>query len=337
VQIIMEKLLSGIDLSYEEAEEMMEVMMGGSMQPSQVAAFLTAMRIKGEKVHELSACAKVMRKKAKTLTISYPTLDTCGTGGDRSGTFNISTAVGFVCSAAGISVAKHGNRSISSQSGSADVLEALGANIQLEQNKAEELLEKYGFTFLFAPLFHPAMQNVATIRKELGYRTLFNILGPLCNPATVCYQLMGVYDANLAPTFAQILHDLGIQRALIVHGMDGLDEMTITDATYVTELREGIIKSFYVHPLEYGIPIATSAMLKGGDAKHNAKIITHLLQGEKSPCLDIVALNSGAAFYIAGITKSIKEGIHYAYELLYKGIPYKKMQGYITATREVPS
>mgnify|MGYP003761867729 CR=1 FL=1 len=332
---IMGKLLDGSDLSYGEAEEAMERMMEGDIQPTQVAAFLTAMRMKGEKPHELSACAKVMRKKANRINTYVSTLDTCGTGGDNANTINISTGVGFVCAAAGIPVAKHGNRSVSSKSGSADVLEALGAQIGHQQNQAEQLLQDHQFTFLYAPNYHPAMKNVGGVRKELGYRTLLNLLGPLANPAASTYQLLGVYDIRLSDIFAEILKDLGVARALIVHGMDGLDEITTTTATHVTELQEGKIRNYYLHPAEFGIDVTQKYQLQGGEAKENATILRSVFQGEKSPYLDIIALNSGAAFYTYGLVPSIKKGVEEAYQLLYSKEVYKKVEDYIAATQEV--
>ena len=269
-----ENLLEGKHLSEKEMMDAMEFIMDGEASPVLIGSFLTALRMKGETAEEITGGAKVMLKKAERIALeNLYTLDTCGTGGDCSGTFNISTAVAFIAAASGIHVVKHGNRSVSSRSGSADVLEALGVNISLLPKQVEECVKVQNIGFLFAPTFHKAMRHAAGTRKELGFRTIFNILGPLTNPANAKSQVLGVFDEKLTEPLAKVLANLGVEHAMVVHGMDGLDEITITGETKVTEVKNGDINTYYITPEEFGIKRATRNDILGGDAIENAEII----------------------------------------------------------------
>ena len=292
--------------------------------------------MKGETAEEITGGAKVMLKKAERIALeNLYTLDTCGTGGDCSGTFNISTAVAFIAAASGIHVVKHGNRSVSSRSGSADVLEALGVNISLLPKQVEECVKVQNIGFLFAPTFHKAMRHAAGTRKELGFRTIFNILGPLTNPANAKSQVLGVFDEKLTEPLAKVLANLGVEHAMVVHGMDGLDEITITGETKVTEVKNGDINTYYITPEEFGIKRATRNDILGGDAIENAEIIKNILIGEKGPKRDIVLLNSGAALYVGKKAKSLQEGINYARELIDGGYALDKLNNYVEYTRRI--
>ncbi len=310
---VLNKIMGGNDLSGSEAEDVMEAIMNGEASDSQIAAFITALRFKGETIEEITACARVMRKKAVGIKpdIGFY-VDTCGTGGDRANTFNISTAAALVTSAAGVPVAKHGNRSVSSRSGSADVLEALGMNIELTPGQVERCMEDMDFGFMFAPYFHPSMRYAAVPRRELGIRTVFNILGPLTNPADAKGQLLGVYSESLMDTMARVLLNLGVEKAMIVHGKDGLDEITLTGSTVVSEIKGGQVIKYELNPEDYDLMLCNKDSLTGGDKNTNAGIIISILQGEKGVQRDIVALNSGAAIYLGGKAASIEEGIKFA-------------------------
>lgn len=331
-----QNLLEGKHLSEQEMMEAMEFIMDGEASPALIGSFLTALRMKGETPEEITGGAKAMRKKAEKIILeNFYTLDTCGTGGDCSGTFNISTAVAFIAAAAGIHVVKHGNRSVSSKSGSADVLEALGANIALLPKQIEACVKDKNIGFLFAPTFHKAMKHAAGVRKELGFRTIFNILGPLTNPANAKSQVLGVFDEKLTEPLGIVLANLGVEHAMVVHGMDGLDEITVTDKTKVTEVKNGEIHTYYITPEEFGIQRAGKEKILGGDAKENAEIIRNILDGEKGPKRDIVLLNSGAALYVGKKAKSLEEGIHLSRELIDGGYALNKLNDYIEYTRSV--
>lgn len=336
MRTIMKKIINKNDLSEDEMIQVMEELMSGNLSEAIGAAFLTGLKMKGETIHELTGGAKVMRKKAQTVQLgNIYTLDTCGTGGDYTGTFNISTATSFICAAAGIYTAKHGNRSVSSKSGSADVLEALGANIELSPEQVEYCLKKYHIGFFYAPLFHPAMKHAAPIRKALGYPTIFNMLGPLTNPANVSAQIIGVYDIHLAPIFAEVLKNLGTKHALIVHGMDGLDELTTTTTTYVVELKNGEITTYHIDPKQLNLDYSTKDDLLGGGARENAKIIRNIFDGMSGPKRDIVLLNSGAALYLGKKANTIKDGIQLAAKLIDSGRAMEKLDQYIYFTNHV--
>jgi len=324
------KVVTRENLTQVEAEGVMSEIMHGEATPSQISAFITALRMKGETVEEIAGCAKAMRAHSlKVNSQQKRVLDTCGTGGDGTGTFNISTIVAFVVSGAGVAVAKHGNRSVSSRCGSADVLEALGSKIEMTPEQMAQCIDEVGIGFLFAPCLHPAMQYAAIPRREVGIRTIFNVLGPLTNPASASIQLLGVYDAKLADTIALVLNLLGVDRAMVVYGADGLDELSTTGNSRVTRLRDGNIRSFHVDPREVGLPMAKIEELKGGTAEYNAEIMKLVLRGEKGARRDVVLLNAGAALAIAGETTDIKEGIIKAADAIDSGMALRKLEQFI--------
>jgi anthranilate phosphoribosyltransferase len=327
-------VVDGEDLSRSEAEGVMSEIMRGEATPSQISAFITALRVKGETVDEIAGCAKAMRAHArKVVPKQKRMIDTCGTGGDRRGTFNISTITAFVVAGAGVAVAKHGNRSVSSQCGSADVLEALGAKIELTPEQMAQCIDEVGIGFLFAPSVHPAMKHAAGPRREVGIRTIFNILGPLTNPASASVQLLGVYDPKIAETIAQVLGVLGVSRALVVHGAHGLDELSTTGSNRVTRLCEGNIRSFRVNPGDVGFPKARVEQLKGGTAEDHAEIVRNVLQGEEGVRRHVVLLNAGAALAIAGETAQMNEGIAMAAEAIDSGKALQKLEQLIELSR----
>ncbi|MEE8574768.1 MAG: anthranilate phosphoribosyltransferase [Thermodesulfobacteriota bacterium] len=304
------KVVKGFDLTEDEMLNVTAEVMEGEASPAQIAAFLTALRLKGETASEITGAARVMRDKATKIDAgSGIIVDTCGTGGDETGTFNISTTAAFIVAAAGVTVAKHGNRSVSSRSGSADVLAALGVNIEVDQKKVEECIAKIGIGFLFAPLLHGAMKYAAPVRREIGIRTIFNVLGPLTNPAGAKRQLIGVYAPELTDLLAKVLFNLGSEHAFIVRGEDGLDEITLTAETKVSELKDGEIKSYHITPEEFGFERCTPEDLKGGDASENAEILIKILSREKGPKRDIAILNAAAALAASGTVSSIAEGV----------------------------
>lgn len=327
VKTALQKLSMGENLTEREAIEAMNCIMEGNATQSQIGGFLTAMRFKGETVEEIVGFAKAMREKSAKVPHSLPyCIDTCGTGGDGARTFNISTAASFVAAAAGAKIAKHGNRAMSSKSGSADVLEALGVNIGLSPEQAGKCMEEVGIGFMFAQLFHQSMKHAAGARKELGIRTVFNILGPLTNPASAKGQLLGVFDGNITGTMAEALKLLGTERALVVHGCDGLDEITVTGATKIAELKDGTIKEYYIDTADLGITKAKPAELAGGDASYNAGIIRSVLAGEKGPHRDITVINAAAAIYVAKLADDIKEGMTIAEEMIDSGLAAAKLE-----------
>jgi anthranilate phosphoribosyltransferase len=306
------QVADGASLSREQAEEAFEIIMSGDATPSQIGAFLMALRVRGETVDEITGAALVMRAKALSVKAPEGAIDTCGTGGDASGTYNISTGAALVVAGAGVPVAKHGNRALSSLSGSADVLAALGVNIEAEMDLVEEALRDANIGFLMAPRHHSAMRHVGPTRVELGTRTIFNLLGPLSNPAGTKRQLIGVFHRQWTAPMAEVLGQLGTERAWVVHGSDGLDEITTTGATYVSEFKDGAVSSFEVTPEDAGLARADPADLKGGDAKTNARAITEMLEGQSGPYRDIVLLNAGAAMVVAGKAGDLKEGAEHA-------------------------
>jgi anthranilate phosphoribosyltransferase len=293
-------LVQDISLSVREMAECMGEIMEGRATDAQIAAFLTALRIKGETVDEIAGAASVMREKAVRITAPEGVIDTCGTGGDMSNTFNISTTAALVIAAAGAPVAKHGNRSVSSKSGSADVLEALGVKIDLTPDRTERCLTETNFGFLFAPLFHPAMKFAVGPRKEMGIRTIFNILGPLTNPAGAKRQVLGVFSARLTEPLARALGALGAEDCMVVHGEDGLDEITICNGTKVSRFRDGKVDSFFIRPEDFGFSVHDKSFLLGGPKEINAGITLDILRGERSPRRDVTLMNSAAALVVAG-------------------------------------
>lgn len=334
------------DLTASEAESVLEQIMTGQCTDAQIASLLTAMRMKGETVEELTGFARVMRKRASPVrprssvsaaiggTEREALIDTCGTGGDVSGSFNVSTATAFVVAGAGVRVAKHGNRSVSSQCGSADVVEALGIKIEIPPERIARSIDEVGIGFLHAPLLHGAMKYVALARKQMGIRTIFNMLGPLTNPAGANTQVIGVYAARLTELLAEVLGNLGAARALVVHGMDGMDEITITSQTKVTELKDGRRRTYTIQPEDFGLKRATLAEIQGGDARRNAEIIINLLTGEAGPRRDIVLLNAAAAFVASSKAADFAEGIKLAADSIDSGKAMGKLQGLIEFTNQ---
>ena len=307
---LIEKLRRQEDLTTAEAAGAMAAIMRGEAAPAQIAGLLVGLAMKGERPSELVGLAQTMRANAVAVPAQPgPVFDTCGTGGDRSGSFNISTAAAIVMAACGTRVAKHGNRSVSSQCGSADVLEALGVNIQASPDVAARCLTEVGIAFFFAPTFHPAMKHAAQARKDLGVRTAFNLLGPLTNPARPTRQIVGVPRPDLTELIARSLALLGSECAWVVHGADGLDELSTTGYTKVSECRNNAVQTFYVHPADFGLPKATPESLKGGDAKTNAAIVTAVLDGVSGAPRDVVLLNTGAALFIAGQADTVRAGV----------------------------
>jgi anthranilate phosphoribosyltransferase len=307
--------VEGTALSVGLAEGIMDEMMSGKATPSQMASFLTAMRVKGETKDELLGFVKCMRSKAKRVSAPEGAVDLCGTGGDGARTFNISTVASFVVAACGVPVAKHGNRAISSRSGSADVLTALGIPITLAQADVERCVKETGIGFMFAPRFHESMRNVMATRREIGVRTFFNILGPMSNPADVKRQLIGVYDPRVARTIAEVMHDLGSERVMVVHGA-GMDEITNTGPTKVVELRDGDMHEYEITPETFGLDMAVPADLAGGSAQDNARMMLSILRGDVSPRADVVAMNSAAALVVAERASNLEEGFAIATEAM---------------------
>jgi len=310
---LLTKILNREGLAIVEAELVMETIVAGEFTPAQIAALLTALRMKGEAAQEVAGFVQSLRRHALPIpNIPANTFDTCGTGGDGMHTFNISTATALVVAACGVRLAKHGNRSVTSKCGSADVLEALGVNINLTPEQAGHCLNEIGIVFLFAPLYHPAFAKVGPVRKELGVRTIFNFLGPLVNPAFPRRQIIGVSDARMAPVIAEALVLLGTERAMVVRSIDGHDELTATSSSEAYEVNGGSVKHYELDPKQFGFTVATHDGLKGGTVEENAAIIRSVLSGEEGPRLDTVLLNSGAALYTAGEAKDIREGIEMA-------------------------
>jgi anthranilate phosphoribosyltransferase len=307
--------------------------MEGKATSAQIAAFITALRIKGETVAEVTGAARIMRQKAVRIDArSSVIVDTCGTGGDGSNTFNISTTAAFVVAAADLTVAKHGNRAVSSGCGSADVLEALGVNIDAAPEVVEECVQQLGIGFLFAPRLHGAMKYAVGPRREIGIRTIFNMLGPLTNPAGATCQLIGVYDPRLTEMFAGVLKNLGTKRAFVVHGSDGLDEATVTGETRVSELKEGLISTYNINPTDLMDEIYPGETLHGGDASVNARITTGVLTGKNGACRQIVLLNAAFAIVAADKAANLREGIRTAEEAIDSGAAWKKLQALIELT-----
>ena len=326
-------MIYGRDISREMAGIVMQEIIEGKATGAQTGAFLAAMQVKGPSVAEIVAFARVMRAHAVPFCRGQPgaLLDTCGTGGDGKGSFNISPTAAFVAAGAGVPVVKHGNRSVSSRCGSADVLETLGVNLSVSPSRNNEIIRDTGIAFLYAPMYHPAMNCVAASRREIGIRTIFNLLGPLTNPAGADTQLIGVYSPVLTRIFAEVLRDLGTSRAMIVHG-DGLDEITTTGETRVTELSGSRITDRTIHCSDYGFDKVDPVDIAGGDSRENARILIDVLSGEKGPHREIVLLNSGAAIYTAGKAGSIQEGITEAIISIDTGEAMRKLNALVDAT-----
>lgn len=323
-----QKLVDRQDLTADEARSAMQDLMSGQATDAQIAGFLTALRMKGETPGELVAFARVMREKAEPFwdSVAPAVLDTCGTGGDRSGTFNISTATALVAAGAGVHVAKHGNRSATSLCGSADVLEALGIDIQMPTERLRRAVTDVGFGFLFAQRFHTSMKHVMPTRIQLKVRTVFNILGPLANPASPCFQVLGVASPEVMTIVAEALAGLKTNRAFVVHSEDGLDEISISSPTKVIELENGTLRHSTIKPEDFGADSADRTTLKGGDARTNASIIESVLKGERSPRRDVVLINTAAALVVAGAASSLRDGFKAAANSVDSGTALKKMQ-----------
>lgn len=322
------------NLSYEVAKEVMNEIMNGKASEVQKSAYLIALSMKGETIEEITGSAKAMRNHCIKLLHNLQALEIVGTGGDGSNSFNISTTAALVIAAGGIPVAKHGNRAASSSCGSADVLEALGVNIMVSPEKSSKLLEEIGICFLFAQNYHIAMKHVAPVRKELGIRTIFNILGPLANPAGANMEVMGVYQKELLVPLAKVLRNLGVQRALVVYGEDGLDEISLSAPTSVCQVKDGELKEYTICPMDFGFEYCKKEELIGGTKEKNAKITRSILQGEKGTRRNSVLLNAGAALYIGGACGSINEGVIMAGQLIDSGKALKKLEEFIKKSRE---
>jgi anthranilate phosphoribosyltransferase len=325
---LIQKMIERVDLTEQEARGVMDEIMSGQATDAQIAGFLTALRMKGETAPELIGFASIMRERAERLWDGdpLPVLDTAGTGGDRSGTFNISTAAAFVAAGAGVRVAKHGNRSASSRCGSADVMEALGIDIHMPVQRLQTAIKEIGIGFLFAQRFHASMKYVMPARNQLKVRTVFNILGPLANPASACFQVVGVSSLEIMELVGNALQGLGLRHAFVVHGANGMDEVSISSRTYVVELRDGELRQFIMTPEDFGITPAKIETLQGNDATDNAKIIEDIFKGEKGPRRDVVLLNSAPALVAGGAAKTWKDGIRLAAEAIDSGAALKKLE-----------
>ena len=331
---LIEKVVRHEDLTEDEAAMAMHEVMEGRTSPASLSALLAVLAMKGERPAEIVGFARTMRQHAVKLSAPPgPVFDTCGTGGDRSGTFNISSAAAIVVAACGVTVAKHGNRSVSSRCGSADVFERLGVQIDAAPPVIERSLHEAKIAFFFAPTFHPAMRHAAQTRRELGIRSAFNLLGPLTNPAGATRQLVGVPRAELTELLARALLRLGSERAWVVHGADGIDELSTTGYTKVSECRDGAVNTFYLHPSDVGLPKSSPSMLQGGDAAANAAIVERILAGEQGAPRDIVLLNAGAALFVAGRAASVKDGIGQAAQALDRGTARATLEQMIRHSR----
>ncbi|MEY2623486.1 MAG: hypothetical protein RLZZ101_721 [Pseudomonadota bacterium] len=332
-------LIDGKELPEAEMVQIMRAIMGGELPGPMVAALLVALRSKKETPTEIAAAATVMRDFATAVNVKDKThlVDVVGTGGDGAHTFNISTASMFVASAAGAKIAKHGNRSVSSKSGSADVLEALGVKLNLSAAAVSQCIEQLGIGFMFAPNHHPAMKNVVPVRKDLGVRTIFNILGPLTNPAKAPNILMGVFHPELVATQAKVLQLMGAEHALVVHGNDGLDEITLSGSTMVAELRNGQISQYEIKPSDFGIANASMENLKVADAQESKAIILNIMNNQSGPARDVVCLNAGATLYAANVCKSIAEGVQLASSTITSGKAKQKLEAFVALTQSLAS
>ena len=319
-------LVEGRSLTIEQAEGVMKEIMNGEATPAQFGAFVTALRLKGETVDEIVGMVKIMRDKAIHVRVDGPVVDTCGTGGDAAGTFNISTATALVAAGAGLKVAKHGNRAMSSQCGSADVLESLGVKIDLDAEGVGRCIEEVGIGFMFAPLFHPAMKYAAAPRREIGIRTVFNLIGPLTNPAGAKAQVVGVANREMAEKIAMALEGLGCRHALVVHGESGLDEIAINGRTIIYEIKDNEIESYYISPGDFGLPEAGLDSIRGGTAAENATILRSVLSGNRGPQRDVVLINTAAVLLAGDRVENMKQGIEMAEEVIDSGRAMQKLE-----------
>lgn len=328
------QLIDGQHLSFADMQNLMREVMGGELTPAQIAALLIALRIKGETVDEIAAAASVMRELSTKVDIQDSThlVDTCGTGGDGIQTFNVSTVSAFIAAAAGARVAKHGGRSVSSISGSADVLEALGVNVNQTPEQVANCVNQIGLGFMFAPNHHSAMKHAAPVRRELGVRTMFNLLGPLTNPANAKRQVMGVFSASLTGKLAHVLKQLGSEHVMVVCGADGMDEISFTGDTHVAELKNGQVHEYTLNPQHFGLGLHDLTSIKVSDANASKAMILEVLAGKTGPARDIVLLNSGAAIYVSGVTETLQAGITIAADMLDSGKAMQKLQQLIAIT-----
>lgn len=330
---VLAKLVQGTDLSGFEMEAAIARVVDGQATPAQTGAFLAALAVKGETVEELVATVHALRERCVRVRYPSAVIDTCGTGGDGLGTFNVSTAAAFVAAAAGAKVAKHGNRAASGNVGAADVLEAAGAVLELPPQAAVRCLDACGFAFLFAPFYHPAMRQVAGPRRELGFRTLFNLTGPLCNPAGATRQVVGLFASRWLTPVAEVLRVLGSEHVLVVHGADGSDEITPAAETAVVELRDGELREYRVAPEDFGMTRCNVSDLGGGDARENARLLREVLGGAEGPRSDAVALNAGAAIYVAGLAPTLQAGVDEARDVLAAGLGLGLLEVYVRESR----
>ena len=330
------RLIDRHDLAFAEMRELMQRVMGGQLTHAQIAAVLVALRMKGETVSEIAAAAAVMRELSSRVSVKNTghLVDTCGTGGDGAQTFNISTASALVAAAAGAHVAKHGGRSVSSTCGSADVLEKLGVNVNLTPEQVAQCVDSIGVGFMFAPNHHSAMKHAAPVRRELGVRTLFNLLGPLTNPAGAQNQLLGVFHQSLTAKLAQVLGELGSRHVLVVHGADGMDEISISAGTYIAELKDGKVSEYTVHPGDFGLPSAPVDLLRVANADEASEKLLGVLNNEVGAPRDIVQLNAGAAIYVAGLAVTLKDGIAKADQVIASGAAKNKLRQLIQASNK---
>jgi anthranilate phosphoribosyltransferase len=354
IKAMIDKAVRRQDLTEDEARRSMEFIMGGEATPAQIAAFITALRMKSETVAEITGAARAMRAMAVRIEVKGPAIalesdglnqaeesvadtivDTCGTGGDCANTFNISTAVAFVAAGAGLTVAKHGNRAVSSQCGSADVLEKLGVNLSLTPEQVKQCIAETGIGFLFAPLYHLAMKHAIGVRREIGIRTIFNVLGPLANPAGANAQVLGVYEPELTEKMAGVLAQLGLKRAMVVHGAGQLDEFSLFGPTRVSELVEGQVRTRQVAPADFGLSEARPDALAGGDAAHNAEILQAVFRGEPGPRLDAVLMNASAVFVVTGRAADFKAGVAQAREAIVSGRAMEKLKKLIEVSQRL--
>jgi anthranilate phosphoribosyltransferase len=332
----LKKAAAGEALSAGEAERALEEIMEGAANPAVTAALLTALRVRGESVGEIVGFARAMRRLAQKVEAPEGVVDTCGTGGDAKGTINISTAAAFVARGAGVTIAKHGNRAATSQAGSADVLEALGAEIGLEPREVGRCIEEVGIGFMFARSHHPAMRHVVPVRAELPFRTVFNLLGPLTNPAGAKRQLVGVFGGDYVRPVVEALKDLGAEKALVVHGADGLDEITVTGPTLVAEVSDGSITEYKISPEQFGFSRRDPGGLLGGDAHLNARVLKDVLSGEEEGAArDVILLNAGAAVYVSGRARTLEEGVRLAGESIESGAATEALESFVRATRRL--
>ena len=332
IQDYIKRVAEGTSLNRDEAAEAFELLMSGAANEAQIAGFLMALRVRGETVDEITGAAEVMRAKATGVAAPHGAVDTCGTGGDQLGTYNISTCAAFVVAGAGVPVAKHGNKSISSKSGSADVLAALGVNLDVGPEVVSRSIEKSGIGFMFAPAHHSAMKHVGPARVALGVRTIFNLLGPLSNPAGAKRQVLGVFSKDWIRPLAEVLKNLGTEKVWVVHGDDGLDELTTTGITHVVSLDNGHIEEFTVHPRDFGLAVATIDMLKGGDATENAHAIKEVLNGAMGAYRDIVLLNAGAALHVGGVADDLNQGVELAGRTIDQGKALQALETLVAVT-----